>query len=128
MEGTKKIYVAGNYIEKQEFHITGGTNYINTPDDKSENDAAFEAFPENMDGELVEKLKPIFYNNETDVKAFLDSIKGMEPNSITDMVNRWVAEKRISDYGNSRKGLLWQILNDAGLYDKTKSNWNSRVN
>ena len=33
----KRIFhIAGNYIEKQEFTITGGTNYINTPEDNSE--------------------------------------------------------------------------------------------
>ena len=77
--------------------------------------------------ELVEKLKPIFYNNETDVKLFLKEIAGMPSNDITDLVNRWVQEKRISDYGYSRKGTLWNILNSAGLYKKSKQNWNRRV-
>ena len=77
--------------------------------------------------ELVEKLKPIFYNNETDVKLFLKVIAGMPSNDITDLVNRWVQEKRISDYGYSRKGTLWNILNSAGLYKKSKQNWNRRV-
>ena len=77
--------------------------------------------------ELVEKLKPIFYNNETDVKLFLKEIAGMPSNDITDLVNRWVQEKRISDYGYSRKGVLWSILNDAGIYKKSRQNWNRRV-
>ena len=46
---------------------------------------------------------------------------------ITDLVNRWVKERRISDYGNSRKGDLWAILYDAGLYPKSRQNWNRRV-
>ena len=54
-------------------------------------------------------------------------IKGMAPNDITDLVNRWVKERRISDYGNSRKGDLWAILYDAGLYPKSRQNWNRRV-
>ena len=78
-------------------------------------------------GEMVEKLKPLFYNNEADVRLFLKEIDGMKDNDITDLVNRWVREKRISDYGNSRKGVLWGILHDAGLYDKTVQNWNRRV-
>ena len=78
-------------------------------------------------GNLIEKLKPIFFNNEDDVRLFLKEIKGMKSNDITDLVNRWVKEKRISDYGNSRKGVLWRILHEAGLYTKTKSNWNGRV-
>jgi len=79
------------------------------------------------DGDLIEKLKPIFFNNEDDVRLFLKEIKGMQSYDITDLVNRWVKEKRISDYGNSRKGVLWRILHEAGLYTKTKSNWNGRV-
>ena len=77
--------------------------------------------------DLVEKLKPIFYNNEDDVRLFLKEIIGMNPNNITDLVNTWVQDKRISNYGNSRKGDLWQILNDAGLYTKSRQNWNRRV-
>lgn len=79
------------------------------------------------EGELTEKLKPLFYNNEEDVRLFLKEISGMPPNDVTDLVNRWVGDKRISDYGNSRKGTLWSILNDAGLYMKSRQNWNRRV-
>lgn len=77
--------------------------------------------------ELTERLKPIFYNNKDDVEIFLKEIKGMSPNDITDLVNRWVKEKRISEYGYSRKGDLWTMLNDAGLYTKSRQNWNRRV-
>lgn len=80
-----------------------------------------------QDGELIEKLKPIFYNNEEDVRLFLKKIKGMKQKDITDLVNKWVEEKRISDYGNSRKGDLWSILKDAGLYAKSRQNWCRRV-
>ena len=79
------------------------------------------------DAELVEKLKPIFYNNEADVRLFLKEISGMKPGDITDLLNRWVKDKRISDYGYSRKGVLWEILNKAGLYPKSRQNWNRRV-
>jgi hypothetical protein len=77
--------------------------------------------------ELVEKLKPIFFNNENDVLLFLKEISGMKDKDITDLVNRWVHDKRISDYGNSRKGVLWGILNNAGLYTKSLQNWCRRV-
>ena len=46
---------------------------------------------------------------------------------IAELVNRWVQEKRISDYGYSRKGALWDILYRAGLYSKSRQNWNRRV-
>ena len=79
------------------------------------------------DTDLTEVLKPIFFNNEEDVRLFLKEISGMRPNTITDLVNQWVQDKRISDYGNSRKGDLWKILNEAGLYTKSRQNWNRRV-
>lgn len=74
-----------------------------------------------------QSLLPIFYNNKENVRIFLEMIKGMAPNDITDLVNRWVKDRRISDYGNSRKGDLWAILYDAGLYPKSRQNWNRRV-
>ncbi|MBO6252521.1 MAG: hypothetical protein J6O49_02550, partial [Bacteroidaceae bacterium] len=64
---------------------------------------------------------------ENDVKLFLKEISGMQPNNITDLVNTWVQDKRISDYGSSRKGDLWKILHDAKLYPRTIQNWNRRV-
>ena len=82
---------------------------------------------EKDDTELIEKLKPIFYNNEENVRLFLKEISGMKPGDITDLVNRWVKDKRISDYGYSRKGVLWKILYEAGLYAKSRQNWNRRV-
>ena len=80
-----------------------------------------------VNNELVEKLMPIFYNNMEEVLRFLNEIDGMKSSGVTDVVNRWVKEKRISDYGNSRKGELWEILNHAGLYAKSRQNWNRRV-
>lgn len=77
--------------------------------------------------ELVTQLLPIFYNKEQDVRRFLNQIRGMATEDITELVNQWVKEKRISDYGNSRKGVLWGILHKAGLYSKSRSNWNGRV-
>ena len=94
-------------------------------DDKGE--VVYEEQDEKDDVDLVEKLKPIFYNNVTDVKAFLKEISGMKPGDITDLVNRWVKDKRISNYGYSRKGELWKILNEAGIYTKSRQNWCKRV-
>ena len=91
------------------------------PDEVKESDNV------NDDEELVTNLMPIFYNNKEDVRRFLKEIRGMAQESITDLVNRWVKEKRISDCGNSRKGALWSILNKAGLYTRSKQNWNGRV-
>ena len=86
-----------------------------------------EANEESVDDDLLQELKPLFYNNAGNVRRFLKEIESMPPNDITDLVNKWVKERRISNYGNSRKGVLWEILHDAGLYTKSRQNWNRRV-
>lgn len=100
-----------------------GNNYYNEKLKKG----GEEVNEEPLDDELVMELKPLFYNNEGNVRRFLREIDGLPPNDITDLVNRWVKDRRISSYGNSRKGVLWEILNDAGLYTKSRQNWNRRV-
>ena len=75
--------------------------------------------------DVVEKLKPMFYGQLEDAKAFLVSIQGMKPTQITDKVNQLVSEKKISDMSKHRD--LWKVLHDSGIYDKSESNWNQQV-
>lgn len=122
-----KIYVQGSYIDVHDNENV----YLNV--DKAEVDVEapsnlpLEGEASEPSEELIARLKPIFYNNEDDVRIFLKEIAGMQPNNITDLVNKWVKDKRISDYGNSRKGELWEILSEANLYTKSRQNWCRRV-
>ena len=75
--------------------------------------------------DVVEKLKPMFYGQLEDAKAFLVSIQGMKPTQITDKVNQLVSEKKISDMSKHRD--VWKVLHDSGIYDKSESNWNQQV-
>jgi len=75
--------------------------------------------------DVVEKLKPMFYGQIEDAKAFLVSIQGMKPTQITDKVNQLVSDKKISDMSKHRD--LWKVLHDCGIYDKSESNWNQQV-
>ena len=75
--------------------------------------------------DVVEKLKPMFYGQIEDAKAFLVSIQGMKPTQITDKVNQLVSERKISDMSKHRD--LWKVLHDSGIYDKSESNWNQQV-
>ena len=75
--------------------------------------------------EIVAKLNPIFYNDETEASSFLSEIQGMKAKQITDRVNQLVRQRVISEM--SRKRELWLVLHDYGLYDKSESNWNSQV-
>jgi len=103
-----------------------GNNYYNDElIQEDSNQPTPESNPANVN--VIEMLKPLFYNNDDNVTRFLNEIDGMSSNNITDLVNQWVKEKLISDYGNSRKGDLWKILHDAKLYPRTIQNWNRRV-
>lgn len=75
--------------------------------------------------DVVEKLKPMFYGQIEDAKAFLVSIQGMKPTQITDKVKQLVSDKKISDMSMHRD--LWKVLHDCGIYDKSESNWNQQV-
>ena len=132
------VYVQGSYVDVHDNEVVnlsidkagkvvvGSGQQASASDEESQ--VAEDMIPETAeDKDLVEKLKHIFYNNEADVRQFLKVISGMPPGDITDLVNQWVKEKRISDYGNSRKGVLWDILNEAGLYTKSRQNWCRRV-
>ena len=119
--------VLEKHVEHEIGNVEAGGIGIQINYNGRENDAPAEDAKEADNEALVAQLLPIFYNNESDVRQFLKEIEGMATQDITDVVNRWVKDKRISDYGNSRKGVLWGILHDAGLYLKSKTNWNGRV-
>ncbi len=75
--------------------------------------------------EVTEQLLPIFYNNKAAVRDFLSNCLRMKSTQITEMVNRLVKDRVISDQSKGRD--LWQVLHDYGIYTKTESNWNMRV-
>lgn len=74
---------------------------------------------------LKEKLKPMF-SDENDIPTFLRFVAvekkcTLITQKVTDMVR---AHKIIPEYA---KGDLYAVLYDAGLYNKSKSNWNAQV-
>jgi hypothetical protein len=75
--------------------------------------------------DVVERLRPIFYGQIDDAKAFLVSIQGMKPTQIIDKVNQLVKAKKISEVSKHRD--LWKVIHDCGIYDKSESNWNQQV-
>ena len=74
---------------------------------------------------IIDRLKPIFYGSEQEARAFHESIQGMKPTQITDMVNQLVNEKKISELSSHRD--LWKVLHDFDLYKRTEANWNMQV-
>ena len=57
---------------------------------------------------------------------FLRNVRKARPKQITATVNEWVAAKRISAQSSHRD--LWKVLNEAGIYQPSESNWNQQVN
>lgn len=79
----------------------------------------------NQYSEIIRKLKPMFYGDEDEAKAFLTSIQGMKSTQITNKVNQLARENKISEL--SRKRDLWKVLHNCGIYEKTETNWNNQV-
>lgn len=75
--------------------------------------------------DIINKLTPLFFGIEEDAKDFLARIHGMKPTQITQLVNRLVTEKKISELSCHRP--LWKVLHDAGIYTPSESNWNMQV-
>jgi hypothetical protein len=74
---------------------------------------------------LLAQLLPMFYGSEDNAKEFLGSIRGMKGKQITDMVNMMITKKKLSELSCHRD--LYTVLHNAGIYDKSESNWNMQV-
>ena len=75
--------------------------------------------------DIVEKLKPMFFSDENNAISFLRNIQGMKPTQITDLVNKLVEERKLSDLSCHRG--LYTVLHDCGIYDRSESNWNQQI-
>ena len=75
--------------------------------------------------DVADRLKPMFFGEAEEAKAFLLDIQGMKATQITERVNRLVSEQKISPLSRHRD--LWKVLHDCGLYDRTEANWNMQV-
>lgn len=84
-----------------------------------------------MDAELINALMPHFYsvNQLANVIAYLKEIKASNGNpAVTRITVQYIKDKKISNYNNSHKRPLWQILHTHGLYKAGIDNWNKAVN
>ena len=75
--------------------------------------------------DIVEKLKPMFFSDENNAISVLRNIQGMKPTQITDLVNKLVEERKLSDLSCHRD--LYTVLHDCGIYDRSESNWNQQI-
>lgn len=84
-----------------------------------------------MEAKLINALMPHFYsvNQLANVIAYLKEIKASNGNpAVTRITVQYIKDKKISNYNNSHKRPLWQILHTHGLYKAGIDNWNKAVN
>lgn len=83
-----------------------------------------------MEQELINDLKPHFYsdNQLANVIAYIKEIKEANGNpAVTRITVQYIKDKKISNFENSHKRPLWQILHAHGLYKAKVENWNKAV-
>ena len=73
--------------------------------------------------EIINQLKPFFYNVEEEAWRFYKAIKGATPTMITSLVNKLGNDKIISDTSKS----LYDVLHKNDLYPKTYANWIDQI-
>lgn len=84
-----------------------------------------------MEAELINALMPHFYNDNrlANVIAYIKEIKEAKSNpAIARITVQYIKDKKISNFNNSHKRPLWQILHNHGLYNAKVDNWNKAVN
>lgn len=84
-----------------------------------------------MEPELINALKPHFYsdNQLANVISYIKEIKEAKSNpAVSRITVQYIKDKKISNFENSHKSPLWQILYAHGLYKAGRDNWNKAVN
>lgn len=107
-ESTAKTENASDYTKQ---HIKDEDNHSDNSADK--------------DVEIIEKLTPLFYNEEQDAQKFLQRVKGTDNKNITIVVLEFLDERKLSPSSKGRK--LYKILKNAGIYNAGETNWNTAL-
>lgn len=84
-----------------------------------------------MEAELINALMPHFYsdNQLANVIAYIKEIKAANGNpAVSRITVQYIKDKKISNFDNSHKSPLWQILHAHDLYKAKVDNWNKAVN
>ena len=77
------------------------------------------------DEALVPVLAPCFYGIESEAREFLGLARKLKDRQITELVNAWLVQKRISPMSCKRN--LWAPLHEHGIYGCGESCWDGQV-
>lgn len=91
-------------------------------DEGTVSDPQGEAIEDEKDAAIIEKLKPIFWGDEEQIKSFLEKIRGKKNTAVIDVIAKGVKDRIISEQSCHRD--LWKILHETELYKATESNYN----
>lgn len=83
--------------------------------------AIFYEYDQNQ--EIVELLKPHFFNDEANARLFLDQIQGASTKMVISIVNKFLKDENVHNAGKP----LYKILHDHKLYSGTYSNWSAQI-
>lgn len=111
------------YGDKYDIHDNPGATFNFGGGRKNEN--VNENEEEKNNDIVLEELTPFFYGDEAEAKHFMQMIRGMRGQDITQLVNRLLRENKLSDRSYLKP--LWMVLNRHGLYKNAYSTWAANV-
>lgn len=78
-----------------------------------------------QDEDWIGEILLCFMGDKANALEFVRLARMLKPAQITNLVNAWLVEKKISDISYNRD--LWKPLHNHGIYPCTESCWNSQV-
>ncbi len=77
------------------------------------------------DEEWINEIVSCFFGIKEEAQTFVNTARNLKPKQITELVNAWLIQKRISPQSCKRD--LWEPLSKHGIYPCSESNWNNQV-
>ena len=73
----------------------------------------------------TDELVGCFMGDRAAALEFVRMARHLQPKQITELVNAWVKQRKISELSSRRN--LWRPLHEHGIYTRSESNWNRQI-
>lgn len=110
-----------NHVDKIEAHFdkdmgitVDGQNFMPPSSDGASPDEGW-----------ISEIVSCFFGIKEEAQAFVNMARNLKNRQITELVNAWLVQKRISPQSCKRD--LWEPLSKHGIYGCSESNWNAQV-
>lgn len=77
------------------------------------------------DEEWIDEVVNCFMGDRENALEFMRMARCLLPRQITELVNAWVKQRKISKLSCNRN--LWRPLYEHGVYTCSESNWNNQI-